>query len=87
MPRRSLKADDLATIEARREALRSELAELDERAKVVELAARDAGRHVLISALDRIKISAMGKDDAKGIASAIAHHGGKAVAAHLSTLS
>lgn len=83
MPRQSTKSDDLAAIEARRELLRAELAQLDERARVAELAARDAGRPILIAALDRIKIAGMGKDDAKAIAAAISNHGGKAVAANL----
>lgn len=85
MPRPSTKSDDLAAIEARRELLRAELAQLDERARVAELAARDAGRPVLIAALDRIKIAGMEKNDAKAIAAAISTHGGRAVAAHLST--
>lgn len=86
MPRTSTKTDDLATIDARREALRAELAQLDERAKLAALAARDAGRPVLAAALDRIKIAEMDKADAKAIATMIGTHGGKAVAAHLATM-
>jgi hypothetical protein len=55
------KPTDLAAIDARREALRAELAQLDEQARTAELAARDAGRPVLLSALDRVKIAAMSK--------------------------
>jgi hypothetical protein len=47
MRRKAVVGDDLAAIHARREALRSELAELDQRAKEAELAARDAGRPTL----------------------------------------
>ncbi len=83
MPRTSKKSDDLATIEARRDALREELAQLDERARLAELAARDAGRPVLIAALERIKIAAMDKSDAKAIAAAIGQHGGRFVADRL----
>ena len=86
MPRPSSKAIDLSTIEARREALRAELASLDEQAKVAELAARDAGRSVLLAALNRVKIPAMEKADAKAIASALTLHGGAAVAAHLASM-
>lgn len=86
MPRTSVKQDDLATIEARRQTLRAELAALDERAQAIELAARDAGRPVLIAALERVKIAALDKADAKAIASVIGAHGGKAVAELLSTL-
>ncbi|MET3762113.1 hypothetical protein [Sphingomonas sp. UYEF23] len=86
MARTSSKTDDLATIEARRESLLAELAALDEQAKAAELARRDAGRSILIAALDRIKIGPMDKADAKAIATAIGHHGAKNVAAHLTSL-
>lgn len=86
MPRTQAKSADLATIDARREALRAELAQLDEQARAAELAARDAGRPMLLSALGRIKIAAMGKGDAKVIAAAIGAHGGRAIAHHLSSL-
>jgi len=86
MPRTSSKPDDLTAIHARREELRAELAQLEQRAKEVETAARDAGRPVLVAALDRIKIAAIDKTDARVIATAISTHGGKLVAAHLATL-
>lgn len=86
MPRPSSKPVDLSSIQARRAALRAELAQLDEQAKVVELAERGAGRSVLLAALDRVKIAAMGKVDAKAIAAAIGQHGGKVVADHLNSL-
>lgn len=87
MPRSSSKPADLPTIETRKKALLVELAQLEEQAKAAEVAARDAGRPVLLAALDRIKIAAMGKDEAKAIATAIGTHGGKAIAQHLSSLS
>ncbi|EZP56487.1 hypothetical protein [Sphingomonas sp. RIT328] len=83
---RPSKADQLTAIKARREALAAELAALDERAKAAELAARDAGRPTLLAALERVKIAAIDKADARAIAAAIARHGGKAVAAHLALL-
>ncbi|WP_332794943.1 hypothetical protein [Sphingomonas sp. RB3P16] len=86
MPRSAAKPDDLATIEARRETLREELAALDQRAKAIEIAARDAGRPVLLAALDRVKIGAIEKADARVIAQALSDHGGKAVAANLTSL-
>ena len=86
MPRSAAKPDDLTTIEARRETLREELAALDQRAKAIELAARDAGRPVLLAALDRVRIGAIEKADARVIAQALSDHGGKAVAANLTSL-
>ena len=83
---RTTKTAQLATIEARREALRAELAQLDEQARAAELAARDAGRPVLMAALERVKIGPIDKADARLIASAIADHGGKAIAAQLTSL-
>ncbi|MDR6710233.1 hypothetical protein J2X73_004638 [Novosphingobium sp. 1748] len=86
MRRRTNTGDDLATIEARRNALKAELAELDQRAKEAELAARDAGRPTLVAALDKVRIPAMGKAEAKAIATAIAQYGGDAVASHLASI-
>lgn len=83
---RQKKAVDLAAIEARRDALKTELAQLDEQAKAAEMAARDAGRLVLTAALERIRIGALSKVEARAIANAIGQHGGKAVADHLSSL-
>ncbi|MBB4087490.1 hypothetical protein [Sphingomonas carotinifaciens] len=87
MPRAKAKTDDLATITARREALLAELARVDEQARIAQEAARDAGRPVLLAALERVKISAIDKADARSIARALATHGGKSVAAHLASIS
>jgi len=86
MPRPSTRTNDLASIDARREALRAELAALDKRAKDVELAAMDAGRETLLAAIAKVKIPAIAKGDAKAIALAIAKHGGAAVAANLAAI-
>ncbi|MBB3588973.1 hypothetical protein [Sphingomonas sp. BK481] len=86
MARTSPKTVDITTIEAREKALREELAALAEQKKVAELTARDAGRPVLLAALDRIKIPSMEKTDARSIASAISTHGAEAVAQHLATI-
>ncbi|QQV79398.1 hypothetical protein H5J25_20130 (plasmid) [Sphingomonas aliaeris] len=83
---RPQRLDDLASIEARREVLRAELADLDTRAKAAEQAARDAGRSTLLEALDRVKIAAMSKHEARSIANAIGQYGGKVIAAQLSSL-
>lgn len=80
---RPQKLDDLHAIQARREALRAELADLDEKAKVAELAARDAGRPTLLAALERVKVSDLSKQEAKAIANAIGQLGAKAVADYL----
>jgi len=84
---RQQKVIELAAIEARREALKAELAQLDEQAKAAELAARDAGRSVLTAALERVRIGGLSKVEARAIANAIGQHGGKAVADHLASLS
>lgn len=86
MARSSTKPADLAVIKERRERLQAELAELDAQEKAAEAAARDAGRPILIAALERIRIATMDKADAKAIATAIANHGGKLVAEHLTSL-
>jgi hypothetical protein len=86
MPRAATRADDLASIERRREALQAELTALDARAKAIETAAKDAGRPVLMAALKRIQVGAVDKADARAIASAIAVHGGSAVAKHMASL-
>ena len=83
---RTRKVVELAAIEARREALRAELAQLDEQAKAAEQTARDAGRPILIAALERVKIAAIDKADARAIATALSNHGGKAVANLLGSL-
>lgn len=87
MARTSSKAVDIATIEAREKALREELASLSEQKKVAELAARDAGRPVLLAALERVKIPSMEKTDARSIATAISTHGAAAVAQHVASIS
>ena len=86
MARTSLKPDDLAAITARREALLAELARIDEQARAAQEAARDAGRSVLLAALDRVKIAGMEKADARTIATTISRLGGSVVAEHLTTL-
>lgn len=83
---RTRKVVELATIEARREALKAELAQLDSQAKAAEQTARDAGRPALTAALERVKIAAIDKADARAIATAISNYGGKAVASHLASL-
>lgn len=86
MPRAISKPDDLEAITARRTALVAELAAVDEKLKAAESAARDAGRSILLAALDKVKIAALDKTDAKAIATAIDKFGGAAVATHLASL-
>lgn len=86
MARSAAKSDDLTAIEVRREQLKRELAELDERAKAAALAAKDAGRETFLAALGRVKIPAMDRTQAKAIAKAIEKHGGESIARHLETL-
>jgi hypothetical protein len=86
MPRATSKPDDLEAIAARRAALIEELASVDEKLKAAEMAARDAGRPTLLAALERIKIAAMDKSEAKAIANAIGQYGATAVSQHLASL-
>ncbi|PZU05982.1 hypothetical protein [Sphingomonas sp.] len=86
MPRATPKPDDLDAIAARRAALVAELAAVDEKLKAAELAARDAGRPVLLAALEKVKIAGLDKTDARTIATAIGQHGGAVVAQHLASL-
>lgn len=86
MPRTSPRKSDLAAIQARRAALKAELDDLDRQAKEAEEAARDAGRSVLLAALDRVKIAAMDKADARAIAKVIAAHDASAIALRLAEL-
>ena len=81
------KAPDLETIRQERAKLEDMLATVIQREKDAEAAQRDAGRPVLLAALDRIKIGAMDRPEAKAIAAAIAKHGGAKVAASLARLS
>lgn len=81
------KSPDLDTIRQERAKLETMLAGVIQREKDAEAAQRDAGRPVLLAALERIKIGAMDRPDAKAIAGAIARHGGAKVAASLARLS
>ncbi|WP_174278379.1 hypothetical protein [Sphingomonas bacterium] len=86
MARAASKPDDLTAAKARRDALAAELAQAEEQVRSAEHAARDAGRPILQAALDRVKIAAMDRADARTIATAIGDHGGKAVADHLASI-
>lgn len=77
------KGSDLQAIKAERTKVEAALEELMRREKEAEEALRDAGRPTLLSALGKIKIGDMGRDEAKAIAAAIAKHGGSKVAATL----
>lgn len=66
---------DLATISAERARLQAELARLDEAERVALETERDAGREVLLAALDKVKIARMDRGQAKAIAQAISAFG------------
>lgn len=83
---RPQKLDNLSAIEARREALRAELTALDEQAKRADEAARDAGRPILLSALERVRIAGLSKQEARTIANAIGQHGGPTIAEYLARI-
>lgn len=81
------KSGDLQSIRQERAKLETMLATVMQREKEAEEAQRDAGRPMLLAALDRIKIGAMERPQAKAIAAAIAKHGGAKVAAAMTRLS
>lgn len=80
------KAADLEAIKQERVKAEAALAAIVQREKDAEAAMRDAGRPVLIAALERVKIGAMERPDAKAIADAIAKHGGAKVASAVRNL-
>jgi hypothetical protein len=75
--------NDLAGIEAKREMLKAELAKLNDAEKRVRQATLDAGRSVLLAALQKVKIGKMEVADAKAIAKAIETLGGSVIAQKL----
>lgn len=74
------KAPDLEAIKQERLKAEAALAAILQREKDAEAAVRDAGRPVLLAALDKVKIAELERADAKAIADAIAKHGGATVA-------
>lgn len=66
---------DLAGIAAEKAKLEAQLASLAEREKAAREAARDAGRGVLLAALERVKIPAMDRAEARSLATTIASLG------------
>ena len=82
---RSLKtSDDLESIIARRTALEAELAKVLEAEALAKEAARDAGRSLLLSALEKVKIGALSRREATTIARALERLGTSGVVARLS---
>jgi hypothetical protein len=71
---------DLESIVAERARLEAQLAELANREKEAREAARDAGRPVLLGALEKVKIGELTRQEAKTIATAIGKLGGAEVA-------
>jgi hypothetical protein len=71
---------DLDALLQERAALEQKLAGVSEKIKEAEVAQRDAGKPVVIAAINRVKIADMSRDDAKQIANALAKHGGATVA-------
>jgi hypothetical protein len=76
----------LEAIKQERVKAEAALAAIVQREKDAEAAMRDAGRPVLIAALERVKIGEMERPDAKAIADAIAKHGGAKVASTVRNL-
>ena len=83
MARSKKPTGNLNMIASERARLQAELARLDEAEKAALEVARDAGREMLLAALARVKIAAMGKAEAKAIASAIGTLGGAEAARKL----
>lgn len=81
------KSPALQSIKQERVKLEAALAAIVQREKEAEDALRDAGRPVLLAALERVKIPELDRSDARSIAAAIAKHGAAKVAAALGGLS
>lgn len=81
------KSPALESIKQERVKLEAALAAIVQREKEAEDALRDAGRPVLLAALERVKIPELDRSDARTIAAAIAKHGAAKVAAALGGLS
>ncbi|WP_340267639.1 hypothetical protein [Sphingobium mellinum] len=81
------KSPALESIKQERVKLEAALAAVVQREKEAEDALRDAGRPVLLAALERVKIPELDRSDARAIAAAIAKHGAAKVAAALGGLS
>lgn len=62
---------DLDAIACERAKLQERMAELDAAERAAREAQRDAGRGVLLAALDRVRIGAMERSQARDIATAI----------------
>lgn len=77
---KSPKIDAIQQERSKAEAL---LADIIKREKEALASLADAGRPVLLAALDRVKIADMERSEAKAIATALAKHGGAKVAAAL----
>ncbi|WCT79256.1 hypothetical protein [Novosphingobium humi] len=67
--------NDLAGIAAEKAKLEAQLVALAEREKATREAALDAGRGFLLAALERVKIPAMNRVEAKALAAAITRLG------------
>lgn len=63
--------NDLAGIAAEKAKLETQLAALAERERATREAALDAGRGFLLAALERVKIPAMDRVEAKALATAV----------------
>jgi hypothetical protein len=81
------KSPALESIKQERVKAEAALAAILQREKEAEEALRDAGRPVLLAALERVKIPAMERTEARFIAAAIAKHGAAKVVAAIEGLS
>ena len=82
-----VKPPALETIKQERIKAEAALAAIIQREKEAEEALRDAGRPVLLAALERVKVPDMDRTEARAIAAAIAKHGAAKVAAAIGGLS
>ena len=65
---------DLEAIASERAKLQQRMAELDAAERAAREAQRDAGRAVFLAALEKVKIGAMDRAQARGLATAIGKH-------------
>lgn len=81
------KPPPLESIKQERIKAEAALAAILQREKEAEDALRDAGRPVLLAALERVKIPDMERTEARSIAASIAKHGAAKVVAAIGGLS
>lgn len=86
MPKLKSSPASIDSIGEQRARLQAQLAELEKTEKRLRDAERDAGRKVLVSALGRVKIMDMSRDEARAIATVLGTRSAAEIVAALGSL-